>query len=177
MLSTDRVLLKNLMSPDDSYLQDISADHFEGLDNIIVANTVEKRRMRGTALLMESSSCLKSKLPILQMVKQYVNASDMTAEQAEEVLRGVQKVLDTHVLAGYLIGKYATQPNELLDEYAAQLRIQFQQEETKNPEKFEYYRKNKAEAIDRSIRKLAEDQGISVEEARSHFDRIHYGTK
>lgn len=177
MQSTDRVLLKNLMSPDESYLQDISADHFEGLDNIIVANTAEKRRMRAMALLMESKSCLTSKLPLLDIVKLYVKHSDATAEQAEAVLHGVQKVLDTHVLAGYLIGKYATGPNEILDEYAAHLRMQFQQEETKNPEKFEYYRKNKAEAIDRSIKKLAEDQGISVEEARSHFERIHYGTK
>lgn len=182
MLSNERVILRSLLTPDTALKKEIQVNHIEGLDNEIIANTADKRRKRALAIGVLCQSSLSKKLMVLEGAEKVVEMAGTIQDKVDEefgkeMSHLIKKLTimfldfaDDCLIDGYLIGKFA-QNNEYLDPVCAKFRSEEQTMETKDPDLFERRKKERDFFVEKTLQRHAKDMGISIDEAREHFER------
>ena len=158
MKSTERVLLEALCSPRSVASVLLPVDSIEAIDEDMVANTQDKRRLMARSLSISSQQQLAIKNKMIEMCDKIGGTKDIS----NKLWVIICDALDSSLATGYLLGKFG-QKNEFLDELAGKFRMERQKEETKFPELFEKIKKDRAERVNKSLNEVQRDQGASDE--------------
>lgn len=134
MLPNGRVLLKTLLHPITGPRNEIHLDHIETADSFFgVANTAQKRKALAMAVTNTSSAYHDYKKEVADTVDTLFEDKKVRAT-VEGLL---ENSLDKALITGYLIGKYASESNEYLDQICAKMRVDLQNLETTFPQLYE----------------------------------------